>query len=78
MQDIDHILERAQVVRHAEDGEKSSSFSKASFISADNSSSVDIDDPDFWKKAVGLTELEKEEVGVVLLLLCCVFLSIYK
>jgi hypothetical protein len=60
VQDIDQILERAKVVTHADDGQKSSSFSKASFICADNSSSVDIDDPDFWKKAIGLTELEKE------------------
>eukprot|EP01041_Mallomonas_annulata_P007276 gene7276-14834_t len=31
-------------------------FSKASFVSADQSEEVDINDPDFWKKVVGLNE----------------------
>jgi hypothetical protein len=32
-------------------------FSKASFVSADQNEDVDINDPDFWKKAIGLTEM---------------------
>jgi superfamily II DNA or RNA helicase len=31
-------------------------FSKASFVSADDQEDVDINDPDFWKKAIGFTE----------------------
>jgi SNF2 family DNA or RNA helicase len=31
-------------------------FSKASFVSADEKEDVDINDPDFWKKAIGLKE----------------------
>eukprot|EP00604_Paraphysomonas_vestita_P003652 CAMPEP_0174820276 /NCGR_PEP_ID=MMETSP1107-20130205/3990_1 /TAXON_ID=36770 /ORGANISM="Paraphysomonas vestita, Strain GFlagA" /LENGTH=274 /DNA_ID=CAMNT_0016035273 /DNA_START=519 /DNA_END=1344 /DNA_ORIENTATION=- len=31
-------------------------FSKASFVSADEKEDVDINDPDFWKKAIGFTE----------------------
>ena len=32
------------------------SFSKASFVSKDEKEDVDINDPDFWQKAVGLTK----------------------
>lgn len=43
----------------------STSFSKASFVSRDQGEEVDLDDPDFWKKAIGLVEQaapeEKEE-----------------
>jgi len=31
-------------------------FSKASFVSADEKEDVDINDPDFWRKAIGLSE----------------------
>jgi hypothetical protein len=31
------------------------SFSKASFVSKDEKEDVDINDPDFWQKAIGLT-----------------------
>jgi hypothetical protein len=31
-------------------------FSKASFVSADEKEDVDINDPDFWRKAIGLNE----------------------
>jgi superfamily II DNA or RNA helicase len=31
-------------------------FSKASFVSADEKEDVDINDPDFWKKAIGFSE----------------------
>ncbi|CAN0569848.1 unnamed protein product, partial [Laminaria digitata] len=43
----------------------STSFSKASFVARDQAEQVDLDDPDFWKKAIGLVEQaipdEKEE-----------------
>ena len=35
----------------------SGGFSKASFVSADSAEDVDINDPDFWRKAVGLSEI---------------------
>ncbi|GLE01327.1 hypothetical protein PINS_up010157 [Pythium insidiosum] len=58
--DIDAILQRSsQIVQYEQ--EAKSSFSKASFVSATTSDDVDIDDPDFWKKAVGLTEPEPAE-----------------
>jgi ribonuclease HI len=57
--DIDSILDRrSHVVNY--DGSANplsnslGSFSKASFVSADETEDVDINDPDFWKKAVGL------------------------
>lgn len=34
----------------------STSFSKASFVAKDQAEEVDLDDPDFWKKAIGLVE----------------------
>lgn len=34
----------------------STSFSKASFVARDQEEQVDLDDPDFWKKAIGLVE----------------------
>ena len=33
-----------------------SGFSKASFVSTDQKDEVDLDDPDFWQKAIGLVE----------------------
>lgn len=58
--DIDQILSRSsQVVQYEQ--EAKSSFSKASFVSATTSDDVDIDDPDFWKKAVGLKDPEPSE-----------------
>jgi superfamily II DNA/RNA helicase len=59
--DIDAILQRSSH-KLVYDGTKSNaaqslgSFSKASFVSADAKEDVDINDPDFWKKAIGLTE----------------------
>ena len=60
--DIDSILERRghKIDFSQSDGVKSISnslggFSKASFVSADQSEDIDINDPDFWKKAVGLS-----------------------
>ncbi|KAE9112912.1 Chromodomain-helicase-DNA-binding protein 6 [Phytophthora fragariae] len=58
--DIDQILQRSsQIVQYAEQAQ--SSFSKASFVSATTSDDVDLDDPDFWKKAVGLSEPDLAE-----------------
>ncbi|TMW56863.1 hypothetical protein Poli38472_006873 [Pythium oligandrum] len=58
--DIDQILQRSsQIVQYEQ--EAKSSFSKASFVSATTSDDVDIDDPDFWKKAVGLDDPEPTE-----------------
>ncbi|KAL7692792.1 putative chromodomain-helicase-DNA-binding protein [Plasmopara halstedii] len=58
--DIDQILQRSsQIVQYTEQAQ--SSFSKASFVSATTSNDVDLDDPDFWNKAVGLTEPEPVE-----------------
>lgn len=37
-------------------GSSLGSFSKASFVSKDEKEDVDINDPDFWQKAVGLTK----------------------
>ncbi|GAB9469747.1 Chromodomain-helicase-dna-binding protein 6 [Globisporangium polare] len=58
--DIDQILKRSsQVVQYEQQAK--SSFSKASFVSSTTSDDIDIDDPDFWKKAVGLTEPDPAE-----------------
>jgi hypothetical protein len=58
--DIDSILQRrAHKVVYNEAGGMTNtlgSFSKASFVSADEKGDVDINDPDFWKKAIGLKE----------------------
>ncbi|KAH9134583.1 hypothetical protein AeRB84_019682 [Aphanomyces euteiches] len=55
--DIDTLLQRSsQIVEY--ESQARGSFSKASFVSAATSDDVDIDDPDFWKKAVGLAEPE--------------------
>jgi SNF2 family DNA or RNA helicase len=63
--DIDQILQRSsQVVQYAEQAQ--SSFSKASFVAATTSDDVDIDDPDFWKKAVGLSEPDPLEAADLL------------
>ncbi|KAL4115753.1 hypothetical protein PRIC2_012759 [Phytophthora ramorum] len=63
--DIDQILQRSsQIVQYSEQAQ--SSFSKASFVSATTSDDVDLDDPDFWKKAVGLTEPDPAEAEALL------------
>ncbi|TYZ64026.1 hypothetical protein PybrP1_003545 [[Pythium] brassicae (nom. inval.)] len=60
--DIDQILQRSsQVVQYEQQAK--SSFSKASFVSATTSDDIDIDDPDFWKKAVGLAEPDPAELA---------------
>lgn len=55
--DIDQILQRSSKLVTYEQTARSQ-FSKASFVSATTANDVDIDDPDFWKKAVGLDEPE--------------------
>lgn len=60
--DIDAIMQR-RAHKVSYEGVTSSSlsntlggFSKASFVSADEKEDVDINDPDFWKKAIGFSE----------------------
>ena len=59
--DIDQILEKNTKVITI-DSQGGSSFSKASFIT-DTSAEVDINDPDFWTKVVGLKEHQQEDIG---------------
>ena len=59
--DIDQILEKnAKVITI--DSQGGSSFAKASFIT-DTSDEIDINDPNFWTKVVGLKEQQQEEMG---------------
>ena len=59
--DIDQILEKnAKVITI--DSQGGSSFAKASFIT-DTSDEIDINDPNFWTKVVGLKEQQEEEMG---------------
>lgn len=63
--DIDSILERSKKVTYNSSGTISSSlgsFSKASFVSADDKEEVDINDSEFWRKAVGLKEENSGEL----------------
>ena len=60
-EDIDQILEqRAHVVQLENEG-KGSTFSKASFVS-DESSDINIDDPDFWQKWAEKAKLDLDEL----------------
>lgn len=57
--DIDELMARSshKVTYGADSGKFSSglgSFSKASFVSTDNTEDIDLNDPDFWQKAIGL------------------------
>lgn len=66
-QDIDNILSRCQTVVHTDNPTAAgaeplgSGFSKAHFVS-DSAGEVDIDDPDFWTKAVGLAPPKRGEL----------------
>ncbi|EWM26386.1 myb domain-containing protein [Nannochloropsis gaditana] len=65
--DIDQILKRQshKVVYGNQDSltkNLASSFSKASFVSVDNKKDIDLDDPDFWKKAIGLAEPAQDAI----------------
>jgi chromodomain-helicase-DNA-binding protein 7 len=57
-EDIEDILmRRATTITHQE--EKGSTFSKASFTTADSATDISIDDPDFWKKWAKKAEIEE-------------------
>jgi len=57
-EDIEDILSRrATTITHEE--EKGSTFSKASFTTADSATDISIDDPDFWKKWAKKAEIEE-------------------
>lgn len=62
--DIDAIMANAHKVNYdkatSATASLSSGFSKASFVSTDQKDEVDLDDPDFWRKAIGLVEEVKE------------------
>ena len=60
-EDIDQILSRRTQVITIEQ-EKGSSFSKASFASANDRTDIDIDDPDFWKKWAKRAEIDAEQL----------------
>ena len=59
--DIDQILEKNTKVITI-DSQGGSSFSKASFVT-DTSAEVDINDPNFWTKIVGLKQTQQEDIG---------------
>mmetsp|Transcript_14278 Transcript_14278/g.21378 ORF Transcript_14278/g.21378 Transcript_14278/m.21378 type:complete len:2203 (+) Transcript_14278:135-6743(+) len=61
--DIDQILQRSTVIIHDKKDCKgpSTNFSKASFVASGSDADVDINDPDFWTKVVGLTMTEEIE-----------------
>jgi hypothetical protein len=66
--DIDAIMQRRSHKVVYDEGMSSikstlGNFSKASFVSADDKEDVDINDPDFWKKAVGLKEENDGELA---------------
>ncbi|CAN0150637.1 unnamed protein product [Ascophyllum nodosum] len=62
---IDDIMKRAATKitygNKASMSQLSTSFSKASFVAKDQAEEVDLDDPDFWKKAIGLVEQSPQE-----------------
>ncbi|TGZ75016.1 hypothetical protein CRM22_000623 [Opisthorchis felineus] len=49
-EDIDQILQSRSRVVQLEQGEKNSTFSKATFSISDNRSDIELDDPNFWQK----------------------------
>jgi chromodomain-helicase-DNA-binding protein 7 len=63
-EDIEQILSRSKTLVHDAGANSGlmSQFAKASFCSAEADEQVDIDDPNFWAKVVGLQEAEKMEV----------------
>ncbi|CAI8021600.1 Chromodomain-helicase-DNA-binding protein 7 [Geodia barretti] len=61
-EDIDQILEqRAHVVQLESEG-KGSTFSKASFVT-DESSDINVDDPDFWQKWAEKAQLNLDDLA---------------
>jgi len=68
--DIDQLLEQSsRTVTYGDQNNTASSglgsFSKASFVASGegDGKDVDLDDPDFWQKAVGLEKPEKNPIG---------------
>ncbi|KAI1285481.1 Chromodomain-helicase-DNA-binding protein 7 [Halotydeus destructor] len=61
-EDIDQILQRRTQIITIESEEKGSTFSKATFASADNAD-IEIDDPNFWEKWAKKANIEAEEVS---------------
>lgn len=65
--DIDEILEKSALFlhdehQHTKNVKTSTSFSKASFVSAEGSgNNVALDDPDFWTKIVGLASAADDD-----------------
>ncbi|CAL8099894.1 unnamed protein product [Calicophoron daubneyi] len=49
-EDIDQILQSRAKVVQLEQGEKNSTFSKATFSISNNRSDIELDDPNFWQK----------------------------
>lgn len=62
----DILLKRSQVITHAE--EKGSTFSKATFSSADTDKDISIDDPDFWKKWAKKAQIEEIDENTQLMM----------
>ena len=58
--DIDTLLSKRSTVVQIEGGEKGSTFSKASFQTADTAD-INIDDPDFWIKWAKKADIDVEE-----------------
>merc|ERR1712062_563440 len=61
-EDIDQILGRAKTVT-LESGEKGSTFSKASFVSAEDGADISLDDPKFWEKWAQKANLDLERLN---------------
>ncbi|KAH9281016.1 Chromodomain-helicase-DNA-binding protein 7 [Echinococcus granulosus] len=61
-EDIDQILQSRSHVVQLEQGEKNSTFSKATFSISDNRNDIALDDPDFWQKWAKKAGVE--EVGL--------------
>ncbi|ODM96291.1 Chromodomain-helicase-DNA-binding protein 7, partial [Orchesella cincta] len=62
-EDIDCILQRRTQIITLEQGEKGSTFSKASFTSTGARDDIDIDDPNFWQKWARKAEIDVDELG---------------
>lgn len=75
-EDIDQILEqRAHVVQLESEGQ-GSTFSKASFV-ADESSDINIDDPDFWQKWAEKAKLDLDELANKVYMYMYVYMIVY-
>ncbi|XP_076818794.1 uncharacterized protein LOC143464735 isoform X2 [Clavelina lepadiformis] len=61
-EDIDQILDRRAHTVTLESGEKGSTFSKASFVSAEDRADISLDDPNFWEKWAKKADLDLERL----------------